>query len=291
MSEPARTIAHAGLLALLVGGAAYGVMMLVGFAAMVIGAAFGHLPTQEPTGSQILLGFLMVALWGGVIIVGLASLARQSRDSLKLTRWVSSTSSAPSPRLADAVAECGGAGAVAEVRSDRPYAFTHGIWRPRVVVSTGLVAQATHDELVAVLRHEGYHVRHRDPLKVLALRTWGAALAFLPIVPTVFQRLLDRQELRADRAAVRQSGVAALAGAMLKAVGRPEAGPATALTAIGGPPLLETRVDHLESGRVPGLLTAMRPDLARSIPGLAILGGYAALLYQVCLATRPFCML
>lgn len=69
------------------------------------------------------------------------------------------------------------------------------------MVSTGLVETATHDELVAVLRHERYHVHNRDPLKVLALRTWAAAFFFIPLVGSTLQRLLDHQELKADRAA------------------------------------------------------------------------------------------
>lgn len=91
---------------------------------------------------------------------------------------------------------------------------------PRVVVSTGLVEIATHAELLAVLSHEDFHRRHRDPLRVLAFRTWAAAFFFIPILGAVLRRALDRQEPRADRAAVRACGVPPVAGALLKAARR-----------------------------------------------------------------------
>jgi Zn-dependent protease with chaperone function len=176
------------------------------------------------------------------------------------------------------------------VHDAAPYAFTYGIWRPRIVVSVGLTEVATRDELAAVLHHEHHHLRHRDPLTVLAVRTWAAAFFPVPLVGAVLQRILDRQELRADRAALRACGVAPVAGALLKAVGEPALAPGTALAAMGGPHLLETRVAQLETGHHPRLLTAIPPTaLLASAPGLALIAGYGVLLYQVCIAVPVCC--
>lgn len=147
------------------------------------------------------------------------------------------------------------------------------------------------DELVAVVRHERYHVHNRDPLKVLALRTLAAAFFFIPLAGIVLQRLLDRQELKADRAAVGDSGVAPVAGALLKAVGQPAAAPGTAMAAMGGPGLLDARVSQLETGHGPRFFAGIpAASLFASMPGVGLLAGYGALLYWVCLTVEHCCM-
>jgi Zn-dependent protease with chaperone function len=281
---------HASVLALLVAGAGYAVAILVSDVMMLIGTVLGHMPISDASPAQIALGVLMVLLWGAVAVAGLAMLWRQFRAGRELARWVSATATAPSPRLAVAAARAG-SGRVVEIADPAPYAFTYGIWHPRIVVSTGLTEAATRDELAAVLHHEHHHLRHRDPLTVLAVRSWAAALFPVPLVGAVLQRILDRQELSADRAALHACGVAPVAGALLKAVGEPEVGPGTALAAMGGPHLLEARVAQLETGDRPRMLAAIpRTTVLASMPGLALIAGYGVLLYQVCLAVDVCCV-
>lgn len=277
---------------LLVVGTAYGVVMLAGYFVMLPAAAGGWMPVNELTVPQVALGVLMVTLWGGVILAGLRALVQQGRQKVSLARWVAGSGVAASPRLATAAVRAGFAAPLVEVPDASPYAFTYGIWRPRVVVSAGLAEAASNAELVAVLRHEGSHVRNRDPLKVLALRTWAAAFFLIPLVGAVFQRVLDRQELRADRAALRDCGISPVAGALLKAVGEPAAASRnTALAAIGGPALLDARVAQLETGRNLRLLTAIHPRaLLASLPGIGLISFYGVLLYQVCVSVELCCM-
>jgi Zn-dependent protease with chaperone function len=282
---------HAALLALLVAGVGWGVAMLAGYFVMLAGVLLGHVPLAELSLTQIAFGVLMVALWGGIIVAGLSALLRQCRRSVELARWVRRSGVAPSTRLAAASAQTGVFGRVVQVADPSPYAFTFGVWHARVVVSAGLAEAATAEELVAVLRHESHHLRNRDPLKVLALRTWASAFFLIPLVGAVLQRVLDRQELKADRAALRDCGVVAVAGALLKSVGEPAVAPGTALAAMGGPTLLEARVAQLETGRGPRLLTAIHPSaVLTSVPGLALVAVYGVLLYQVCIAVTLCCM-
>ena len=49
-------------------------------------------------------------------------------------------------------------------------AVTHGLVRPRVAVSTGLIEALDASELTAVLVHERHHLRRRDPLRLLIER-------------------------------------------------------------------------------------------------------------------------
>lgn len=294
-----RTLLHAALLVALVASAVAGVVMLAGYLVMVVNAVRGELPVPEPSVAQVVLGVLMVLLWGGVIIAGLGALYRQCRRTGALAAWVARTGHAPSSRLVRAahraVHGTSSDERVVQVDEDgddgAAYAFTYGIWNPRIVVSTGLVAATTDDELVAVLRHEDFHRRHRDPLRVLALRTWAAAFFLVPILGTLLQRVLDCQELRADRAAVRACGVPPMAGALLKATGQPTAAPGTALAAMAGPALLEARVTQLETGRSPRLRAEVPPAVVlSSLPGIGLLVGYGVLMYQVCMAVRLCCL-
>jgi beta-lactamase regulating signal transducer with metallopeptidase domain len=281
---------HASVLALLVAGAGYAVVILVSDVMMLIGTVLGYMPIADASPRQIALGVLMVLLWGAVAGAGLAVLWRQHRAGRHLARWVARTATAPSPRLAAAAARVGSSGWVVEVADPAPYAFTYGVWHSRVVVSSGLTEVATRDELVAVLHHEHHHLRHRDPLTVLAVRSWAAALFPVPLVGAVLQRILDQQELRADRAALDACGVAPVAGALLKAVGEPAVAPGTALAAMGGPHLLEARVAQLETGDRPRMLAAIpRATILASMPGLGLIAGYGVLLYQVCLAVEVCC--
>jgi Zn-dependent protease with chaperone function len=281
---------HATLLAVLVAGTGYGVAMLAAYAVMLVGTVNGSMPITQLSLTEIAFGVLMVLLWGGIIVTGLSALLRQCRHGIELARWVARTATAPSAGLAAAAVRAGSNGRVVQVADPNPYAFTYGIWRPRVVVSTGLAEVATPDELVAVLSHENHHRRHRDPLKVLALRTWASAFFLIPLVGAVLRRVLDRQELKADRAALRDCGVAPVAGALLKAAGEPTVAPGTALAAMGGPTLLEARITQLETGRGPHLLTAIHPStVLASLPGIGVVAVYGVLMYQVCIVVHMCC--
>ncbi|SFB62760.1 Zn-dependent protease with chaperone function [Amycolatopsis marina] len=291
MRRAGRVLFHGALLGLLAGGTVYGLVMVVGYIIMIVGRAFGQVAVPELTVARVVFGVLMTFLWGGLIQAGLTALLRQCRRSHQLSRWIDRAASTPSPALAAAAERAGSEHQVVEIGADAPYAFTYGVWHPRVAVSSGLVARVSQDELVAVLRHEDYHVRHRDPLKVLALRTWAAAFFLIPLIGDVLQRILDRQELKADRAAVRQCGVSPVAAALLKATGEPDSAPGTAQAAMGGPALLEARVIQLETGRGPRMLTAVRREtVLRSLPGIAMVAVYGVLLYQLCLAITVCCV-
>jgi beta-lactamase regulating signal transducer with metallopeptidase domain len=282
---------HAALLALLVAGVVWGVAMLGGYAVMLAGVLLGHMSPAELSLTEIAFGVLMVLLWGGIIVAGLSALWRQCRGSVELAQWVRRNGAAPSARLAAAIERAGLRGRVVQVADASPYAFTYGVWRPRVVASSGLARVATQDELVAVLCHENQHLRDRDPLKVLVLRTGAAAFFLIPLVGAVLQRVLDRQELKADRVAVRDCGVAAVAGALLKTVGEPAVAPGTALAAMGGPTLLEARVAQLETGRGLRMLAPIHPKaVLTSAPGIGLVAGYGVLLYEVCIAVQLCCM-
>lgn len=110
------------------------------------------------------------------------------------------------------------------VRDARPIAFTYGFLRPRVIVSTALVDGLSSAELAAILHHERYHARARDPFWVALSRAVVGSLPFFPPGRTLAGRLLLAKELAADEYAVeRCGGPDPLVGALVRLVeaGRP----------------------------------------------------------------------
>jgi Zn-dependent protease with chaperone function len=70
------------------------------------------------------------------------------------------------------------------VRSPRPFAFTAGLVRPAVYVSTGLREALSASDLAIVVAHERAHARRRD-----ALLTWAAAWLGALHVPATSRRI------------------------------------------------------------------------------------------------------
>jgi hypothetical protein len=98
----------------------------------------------------------------------------------------------------------------------RPVAFTLGLLRPRVYISTGARERLTAEQLSAVVAHEAHHRRRRDPLRLMATRAIAAALFFVPAGRALAADHARLVELDADAAAVAATrSEQALAGALL----------------------------------------------------------------------------
>ena len=96
-------------------------------------------------------------------------------------------------------------------------AFTHGLIRPRVYLSRGLIRSLTHDELKGVLLHELHHKRRYDPLRFFLLTFVKDAFFYLPVARYLAGYVRTRSEGAADDAAV--AGMKepySLAGALIK---------------------------------------------------------------------------
>ena len=104
------------------------------------------------------------------------------------------------------------------------FTFCHGLLRPRVCVSSGLVRRLSDDELRAVLTHEAHHVRHWDPIKILIGRTIASGLFFLPLAGALRSGYSAGKEICADSDAAALGGGLPLARALyvMLAAPRPE---------------------------------------------------------------------
>lgn len=148
----------------------------------------------------------------GVVRVGWPAL----RGHRALRRLLRSARRPPAASLRAVADVLGIAGRVEVVGTGEAFAVTHGLLRPRILLSTGLVAALDEAELTAVLVHERHHLQRRDPLRLLACRLLAGYGWFLPLLRWYIRRVSVRWELAADRAATTSAGVAAVAGALLK---------------------------------------------------------------------------
>lgn len=98
-------------------------------------------------------------------------------------------------------------GTVVLIRDERlKTAFTCGLLRPRIYVSTGLVRSLSRDELRSVILHEAHHRRVMDPLRAFAASTLRDAFFYLPIGGWLAGLAHRGGELAADRAVVEKTG-------------------------------------------------------------------------------------
>src|SRR5215470_8208447 len=143
-------------------------------------------------------------------------LARAVRGS-RVLRDLAGAARVPCPALIEAAAAgLGLAGNIDVVRAEEPFAVSYRLVRPRVLVSEALAEALDAEGIAAVLAHERHHVRHRDPLRLLAVRVAAAYACWLPAAAWLARRLALRRELAADRAAVAWTSRGDLAGALLK---------------------------------------------------------------------------
>lgn len=109
-------------------------------------------------------------------------------------------------------------------------AITMGFFKPRIIISTGLINLLTDEELNAVLAHELYHKNNRDPLKMFLLSLFSTTFRYIPILKWFHQKYRIVQEVLADEYAIeRQATSASLSSALLKMlkVGKKEKMPFT----------------------------------------------------------------
>lgn len=160
---------------------------------------------------------------------------------------------------------------------EEPIAYSAGLGRPQVVVSSGLLDALEPRERGALLAHELAHARGGHPRMLFVGSVVAGALGFLPPVRRAFASLRRQLEAAADDgavAAVGDPGVVARAIAKAALAGAPAlAAPLTADCDLG------ERLDRLACARRPSPLAT----------ALAAGGGMliaSALIVSVCIAVH-----
>jgi Zn-dependent protease with chaperone function len=228
-------------------------------------------PGRAICGQMTVAGCLGVAV---LVVAALGVIAWAVRAAWLATtaaRAVAGLPRGPSPAPLVAAVGRSGVGNVVCLDSPAASAFCAGLLRPRVFVTSGMVAALAAEELDAVLVHEVEHARRRDPLRRLVGRAAADVLFWLPLVGWWTRHRLEDAELAADRAAIDRVGRSPLARAL-----RATASPAA--------PMVGARFDGAGAARVTQLLgdqlPRRHPPLAACL--LSLLGLILAVSLAMC---------
>lgn len=83
----------------------------------------------------------------------------------------------------------------------KPQAFCFGIRNPKIYISTGLIQLMTLNELEVILRHEKYHLEHKDTLTLLLASMIESLFPFFPVISDFIRVYRTDREVAADKAA------------------------------------------------------------------------------------------
>ncbi|HUQ40943.1 MAG TPA: M56 family metallopeptidase [Candidatus Limnocylindrales bacterium] len=245
--------------------------------ARIVPQAF-HVLTRGPddVAEGVTLVVLVLATCG--IALGLGSLLRQLLSTLALIRSLVARRVETPRRVARIARDLDVADRVDVVADARPFSFCFWFRSPRICISTALVRRLDDSELRAVLTHERYHLRHRDPLRVVVARYFAAGLYVVPVVDELAAFYALQKEIAADDDAVRTVGVSALARALYKLLPDAPDGELGLLMPVTGLSVTEARIERLAGGvEIPlHLSTASVMLSAGALAGAAILAAVGA---------------
>lgn len=211
-------------------------------------ALYGIGERLPPIGAVTLILALAAALSAGMRAIALTSRTRALTTRCRPVR--------ARARVAIAASRLGLAGRLTVFSSPGALAFTAGLLRPRVYLSSAAVEALASDELEAVLLHERAHMLARDPLRVAVARLLTSALFFIPLADALRGQFELAKELDADREVLAvQRQVAPLAGALDRLGSEPAL--RTHQFAVGAWSGGAARIDQLEGIRGDALLPAL----------------------------------
>lgn len=265
---------------------AFGLLVLLALVSSAIliallAALIPHVELLAARGAEDLADVVAIVLLGLAtfgIALGLSSLLRQLHATLALIRSLLAKRLPVPPAVRAAAAGLGVDGRIDVVDDVRPFSFCYWFLRPRICLSTGLIARLAEDELRAVLLHERYHLRHRDPLRLVIARYFAAGLYVVPVVEDLVRHFTLEKELEADEDAVHAMGdVRPLARALYALLPDADEVSLGLLVPVGPLSVTEARIEHLVAGT----------PLAARIPRTSIALSFGALAAASILAAGP----
>lgn len=84
----------------------------------------------------------------------------------------------------------------------KPLAFCFGIHSPKIYLSTGIIQLMSQSELKVILKHEKYHLEHKDTLALLLASLIESLFPFFPVVSDLIRVYRTDREVAADKAAI-----------------------------------------------------------------------------------------
>jgi beta-lactamase regulating signal transducer with metallopeptidase domain/outer membrane protein assembly factor BamD (BamD/ComL family) len=158
--------------------------------------------------SWAMVGGGLMALWALGILAGLARLALGATMVWMLIRSSRPADSAALPAAAERARQALGLRTAPRLRESpmTPMPLVVGLFRPVILLPSGLAERLEAEQLDAVLLHETAHVAHRDPLIGFAQRLAGALFWWCPLLHQVNHRLNELREYICDNYVIRTQG-------------------------------------------------------------------------------------
>ena len=191
----------------------------------------------RPTGLPVGLHLMAVGAGAGIAVHLLLTTAVTAARTLRARARHRDAVELVATGPADAGRWPGGARGARELPVDDPLAYCVP-GSPRggealTVVSSGLLARLSPEELDAVVAHERAHLDQHHGLLRLAFAAWARACAWLPTAETARLAVVQVTEMLADDAALRRAPADVLVRALAQAAPGPDAGPAGQTDATG----------------------------------------------------------
>lgn len=218
-----------------------------------LGAAYRHLvftcmdTTAAVLAHAALLLLVLALLAGAATAFATGQSAMQLHRTRKVIRGLQARRLAATPKRIRAIGRATGCdGRLTVVDVDEPLALCHGLLRPRLMISTGLINLLDDSEIEAVVRHEMVHLRRRDPLRVVVARAAAMMLRILPFSTSALAVYCCRREMEADLLTVREMGdVVPLASALHRLVNAERNESMLRGLAVGAISATDVRIDQL----------------------------------------------
>ena len=102
------------------------------------------------------------------------------------------------------------------VENKKAFAFCHGIRHPKIYISTTLFGIMNSSELEAILRHEQYHLEHKDPFIMLLAEIAQSLFPFFPLLSDLIHNYRIEREIQADHVAIHALGTSKSLVSVLK---------------------------------------------------------------------------
>lgn len=199
----------------------YAALPLIVFASIAISVG----PTGWKTTGQIVAGVCRAVIpgisafdiaLGSVVIVVTGALLVGIWKTFTLSRQLSRFTGELKRHTESAIEQEHGTYQFTTLTDQVPFAFCHGLIRPRIYISTSLLKILTPSEVDAVLAHERAHQLRRDPLRIAIVHVLTSALSLVPGVSWIRDRYLLSLELKADQVVKQEVGDGPLRSALHK---------------------------------------------------------------------------
>lgn len=176
-----------------------------------------------------------------VMLVGFSLLIFQLSKTTLFIRKVLKNKTAAPKKISNLSLELDIQDSLDVVKSKDLSSFCYGYINPRICLSIGLIKSLGKDELKAVLLHESYHLKHKDPLKILLSQVAVTMFFFVPLLKDFHNHYALSKEISADRLAIKFKGLKELRSALVKVFNYSNPS-LSAVTAFAGDSNLESRI-------------------------------------------------